>query len=131
VKSLGGPDTPAVGFGLGLERVVLLLRATGRTFAQPPELFVAWMDDASRTDALVRISRLRRAGFRVEFDPRGGSLKSQLKRADKVGARYALVLGDAELKSGEAQLKQMAGGDPLPVKLDALADVLAAGRASA
>lgn len=131
VKSLGGPDTPAVGFGLGLERVVLLLRATGRAFAQPPELFVAWMDDASRTDALVRISRLRRAGFRVEFDPRGGSLKSQLKRADKVGARYALVLGDAELKSGEAQLKQMAGGDPLPVKLDALADVLAAGRASA
>ncbi|MBM4380590.1 MAG: histidine--tRNA ligase [Deltaproteobacteria bacterium] len=130
VKSLGGPDTPAVGFGLGLERLVLLLRATGRQFTAPPELFVAWMDDASRTEALVRISALRRAGFRVEFDPRGGSLKSQMKRADKVGARFALVLGDAELKSGEAQLKQMAGGEPVPVKLAGLGEFLSAARAT-
>ena len=118
-----------LGFGLGLERLVLLLRATGRSFTHAPELFVAWMDEPSRAEALVRISGLRRAGFRVEFDPRGGSLKSQLKRADKVGARYALVLGDAELKSGQAQLKQMAGGEPAVVTLNGIAAFLAAARA--
>jgi histidyl-tRNA synthetase len=64
----------------------------------------------------------------VDFDARGGSLKSQMKRADKSGAAYALVLGSRELDSGEAQLKPLAGGEPVPVRLDALEAALATRR---
>jgi histidyl-tRNA synthetase len=124
VRSLGGPDVPAVGFGLGLERLVLLLSKSGRQFSEKPDLFVAWADEASKIEAMKRISDLRKKGLWIEFDPRGGSLKSQMKRADKVAARYALVLGDQELKSGSAQLKPMAGGEARTVALDELASAL-------
>lgn len=122
VKSLGGPDVPAVGFGLGMERLVLLLQKTGKSFVEQPHLFVAWADDAQKSAAVKLVSELRKAGLIIEFDPRGGSLKSQMKRADKTGSKYAVVLGDQELKSGVAQLKPMAGGEPRQVELGKLAE---------
>lgn len=126
VKSLGGPDVPAVGFGLGLDRLTLLLKESGMKFSPPPDVFVAVADEGSQTDAFVLTSRLRREGLRVEFDTRGGSLKSQMKRADKTKARFTLVLGEAERTSGKAQLKPMAGGEPIPVALDAIAQAVRA-----
>jgi histidyl-tRNA synthetase len=124
VRELGGPEVPAVGFGMGLDRLVLLLKESGRTFGAPPDLFVAIADDAARDAALRLVSALRRDGFQVETDPRGGSLKSQMKRADKTQARFALVLGQNEVESGSAQLKPMAGGEPLSVELAAIAEKL-------
>ncbi len=118
VKSLGGPDVPAVGFGLGLDRLCLLLKESGQTFSPPTDLFIAVADEGSSDAAFVLASKLRHEGLRVEFDTRGGSLKSQMKRADKTGARFTLVLGQQERETGQAQLKPMAGGDPLPVRLD-------------
>jgi histidyl-tRNA synthetase len=126
VKSLGGPDVPAVGVGIGLDRLCILLQESGQRFSQPTQLFIAVADEGSADEALVLASRLRREGLRVELDTRGGSLKSQMKRADKVGATYTLVLGERERQSGEAQLKPMAGGDPRPVKLAELAQELRA-----
>ena len=67
---------------------------------------------------------LRHRGFWVELDARGGSLKSQMKRADKSGARYALVLGERELLEQTAALKPLAGGEPIPVPLTGLAAAL-------
>jgi histidyl-tRNA synthetase len=128
VKELGGPDTPAVGWALGMDRLCLLLRAKGAVQPAHPELFVAVAEEGAADAALALVSRLRRAGHRVDFDARGGSLKSQMKRADKSGAGYALVLGSRELTSGEAQLKPLAGGEPLPVRLDALESALAVRR---
>jgi histidyl-tRNA synthetase len=124
VRELGGPDVPAVGFALGMDRLVLLLRESGQRFEVRPDLFVALADEAARDPALKIVSSLRRQGFAVETDPRGGSLKSQMKRADRTQARFTLVLGQDEVSSGEAQLKPMAGGEPVPVKLDALASEL-------
>lgn len=124
VKQLGGADVPAVGFALGLERLCLVLQKDAQKLATPPDLFVAFADGQAAERGFLLVSRLRRAGHRVEFDPRGGSLKSQMKRADKTGARWALVLGDAELQSGQAQLKPMQGGEPLPVALDAIGAAL-------
>ncbi|QRO02269.1 histidine--tRNA ligase [Archangium violaceum] len=124
VKSLGGPDVPAVGFGLGLDRLCLLLKESGQHFGRPTDLFIAVADEGSADVAFTLASRLRREGLRVEFDTRGGSLKSQMKRADKVGAIFALVIGEAERQSGQAQLKPMAGGEPMPVRLDELANTL-------
>jgi histidyl-tRNA synthetase len=128
VKTMGGPDVPAVGFGLGLDRLTLLLKESGMKFNPPPDVFIAVADEGSQDAAFVLSSRLRREGLKVEFDTRGGSLKSQMKRADKTKARFALVIGEAERTSGKAQLKPMAGGDPIPVSLDAVAETVRATR---
>ncbi|HZA12945.1 MAG TPA: histidine--tRNA ligase, partial [Myxococcaceae bacterium] len=124
VRELGGPDVPAVGFALGMDRLVLLLEESGHRFGARPDLFVAVADESARDRAAALVSALRREGFAVETDPRDGSLKSQMKRADRTEARYTLVLGGNEVKSGDAQLKPMAGGAPVPVRLDALAPEL-------
>ncbi|RKH61402.1 histidine--tRNA ligase [Corallococcus interemptor] len=120
MKGLGGPDVPAVGFAMGLDRLVLLLKESGKTFIQRPDLFIA-VDETSHDEGLKLASRLRREGLKVDFDTRGGSLKSQMKRADKSGARFTLVLGEQERTSGQAKLKPMAGGDSVPVALDNVA----------
>ncbi|QAT85651.1 histidyl-tRNA synthetase [Corallococcus coralloides] len=121
MKGLGGPDVPAVGYAMGLDRLVLLLKESGKTFAQRPDLFIAVADEGSQDEGLKLASRLRREGLKVDFDTRGGSLKSQMKRADKSGARFTLVLGEQERTSGQAKLKPMAGGEPVPVALDSVA----------
>ncbi|RKH24794.1 histidine--tRNA ligase [Corallococcus praedator] len=133
MKGLGGPDVPAVGFAMGLDRLVLLLKEGGKTFTAQPDLFIvaADVDAACQDAALALTSRLRREGFYVEFDTRGGSLKSQMKRADKSGARFSLVLGGDELRSGQAKLKPMAGGDLVPVALDNVGKTLRAQPAAA
>ncbi len=129
VKSLGGPDTPAVGFACGLDRLVLLLKESGQQFTVRPDVFVAVADAGSHDAAFTLASHLRRDGLRVEFDTRGGSLKSQMKRADKSNAHFTLVLGEAERTSGQAKLKPMAGGELIPVALDAVAQTVRAQRA--
>jgi histidyl-tRNA synthetase len=131
VKSLGGPDVPAVGFGLGLDRLTLLLREGGQQYSAPPDVFIAVADEGSADEALKLASRLRREGLKVEFDTRGGSLKSQMKRADKTKARFTLVLGQAERESGKAQLKPMAGGEQIPVALTEVAQAVRAAAAQA
>ena len=128
VKELGGPDTPAVGWAMGMDRICLLLKAKGTVQPIHPELFVAVAEEGAADAALALVSRLRRAGHRVDLDTRGGSLKSQMKRADRSAATFALVLGSRELSSGEAQLKPLAGGEPVAVRLDALEAALAARR---
>ena len=111
-----------------MDRLCLLLQAQGAVHSVRPELFVAVAEEGAADAALGVVSRLRRAGHRVDFDARGGSLKSQMKRADKSGAVFALVLGSRELGSGEAQLKPLAGGEPVPVRLEALESVLSSRR---
>ena len=107
-----------------MDRLCLLLQAKGVVQAVRPELFVAVAEEAAADPALALVSRLRGAGHRVDFDARVGSLKSQMKRADRSGATFALVLGSRELGSGEAQLKPLAGGEPVSVRLDALESAL-------
>ncbi len=131
MKGLGGPDVPAVGFAMGLDRLVLLLKEGGRKYSTPADLFVAVAEEGSQDAALALASRLRREGLRVDYDTRGGSLKSQMKRADKSGARFTLVLGEAERTSGQAKLKPMAGGDLIPVALDSVASTVRAQPAAA
>jgi histidyl-tRNA synthetase len=123
VRSLGGPDVPAVGWAMGVERLCILLSQQKRGHAAP-DLFVAVADDKSQDLALKLASELRRGGLWVETDTRGGSLKSQMKRADKTQARYAVVLGEKELAEQAADLKPMAGGEARRVALAELAGIL-------
>jgi histidyl-tRNA synthetase len=126
VHELGGPEVPAVGWAMGMDRICLLLAEQGKREDSTPELFIAAADGGAQDQVFRLASQLRRAGHVVDFDPRGGSLKSQMKRADKSGARFALVLGERELASGEGELKPLSGGEPLRVRLDAIAAALAA-----
>ena len=111
---------------MGIERLCLLLSETRKHVEPAPELFVAVADAAAQDFAFRLVSELRRQGHTVDFDPRGGSLKSQMKRADKSGARFALVLGERELASGEGDLKPLAGGESVHIRLDAVGAALAA-----
>jgi histidyl-tRNA synthetase len=105
VKGLGGPDVPAIGFAMGLERILL---AMTRPDAPPlPFCFLAPIGAAALHSALVLAREIRQLGCRAEVDGRGGSIKSMLRRADSSGARLCLVLGESELARGVVQLKDL------------------------
>ena len=119
--SLGGPPTPALGFGMGLERLLLVLETRGLI---PPdgdrcELFIAAMGDKANAHTTALTSQLRAAGLQAERDLMGRSLKAQMKAADRMGAAFTLVLGEDELDAGRGVLKRMDGEGDVPVALDA------------
>ncbi|HSD21387.1 MAG TPA: histidine--tRNA ligase [Anaeromyxobacter sp.] len=122
VETLGGPPTPGIGFALGQERLAMILEKVGRT---PPErrpiVFFISADAEGAREALRRAAELRRAGIACELDARGGKMKAQFKQAERVGARYALVLGGNEVQTGQAKLKDMATREETPVALADLA----------
>jgi histidyl-tRNA synthetase len=124
VRELGGADVPGIGFAAGVERLALLLAQQGKERATRPVLFIAPLGDAeaARADALAH--ELRSAGLAVEVSFRKANPGNQLKRADALGARFALVLGDQELKSGRARLKELKSGAQHEVSIDALAEEL-------
>lgn len=121
VEEIGGPHVPAVGFGLGMERLLLVLENIGKEIEKPPryDLYLASMGDAANERAFLLASELRALGACVEIDHVGRSVKAQLKYADKIGAKYVIVLGDNELTAGEANLKRMSDGEQTPVRLAA------------
>ena len=117
VAGLGGPPTPAVGFALGIDRGVLATPGDPESFLAPPDLFLAPLGDAARRRALAIAHELRGAGFRVEVEHRSVGAKAQLRRAEKLRARRVLVLGDTELESGRAQLRDMLSREETSVAL--------------
>ncbi len=121
VETLGGPPTPGIGYALGEERLVMVLEATGKPATQPrPEVFFIAADEVGASEALRRASILRKTGVACDLDARVGKVKAQFKQAERVGARYALVLGGNEVASGEAKLKDMETRAETPVRLDDL-----------
>lgn len=122
VKLLGGPDTPAIGFAMGVERIAAMIASAEGIPAPDLGLFLAFMDDAGkeRAQALARAARGR--GIATELDLRGGRLSRQLARANKRGARFAVVLGGNEVATGRAKLKEMSTGEEIEVGLDALVE---------
>lgn len=123
VESLGGPALPGIGFAIGLERLVLM---KGEDLVQPaaPQLFIAALGAAAADQAFVLMSRLQAQGIRAEMDFQGKSLKAQMRRADKLHSAYALILGDDEIASGRAQLKDMKDSSQTEVALADLAQAL-------
>ena len=109
ISQLGGPSIPGIGFAMGVERVALLLGE--KEFARRPDLFMATMGPAERACAFRLMHDLLQQGVQVEMDYEGKSLKSQMRRADRLGARYSVVIGEAELASGRAAFKRMADGE--------------------
>ncbi len=127
VETLGGQPTPGIGFALGQERLALVLDAVGRPVPEDrPAVFFVSADDAGARAAPVWAARLRRAGIACELDARGGKMARQFKHAERVRARYAVVLGGNEVASGQAKLKDLATRQETPVALDDLVHRLSA-----
>jgi histidyl-tRNA synthetase len=115
VAQLGGRDTPAAGWALGLERVVEVLRAEGGATGEEPiaAYFVTAGDDARRLGfRIAEELRDRVPGLRLSIGAPGAGFKAQLRRADKSGARFALIIGDDEVASGRLSVKPLRAEDP-------------------
>ena len=120
VEELGGAPQPGLGFGMGLERLLMVMEEQQCRFPEPPacELYLVSMGQEAANRCYALATQLRRGGVAVESDIVGRSLKAQMKYADKRGARYTIVVGEDELRTGVAQLKDMATGCVEEVRLD-------------
>ena len=119
LEQLGGPKTPALGFAMGMERLLLLMEAQGIPFPESEkcDLYIASMGDNATLEAAKLATKLRADGVNVQFDVVGRSVKAQMKYANKLGAAFTMVLGDSELESGKANLKNMETGEQQEVSL--------------
>lgn len=126
VEEIGGPKTPALGFAIGIERLLLLMKAQSIEFPAENkcDLYIASIGDKATLTAAKLASDVRNYGMHAQFDIVGRSVKAQMKYANKIGAVYTLVIGDSEVESCRAMLKNMASGEELEIKLDSLADEL-------
>ena len=113
VEQFGGKPTPGLGFGLGLDRIMMALEAQKVEFPQPVkcELYIATMGEEAQKKAFLLMDELHRCGIPADTDLCGRGLKAQMKYADKIGAKFTMVLGDNELQEGKAELKNMGTGE--------------------
>ncbi len=122
VEQLGGKSADGIGFAAGLERLILVLKAQqdeSQTGELGPDLFIAAMGDAADKMAQKLIYDLRLKGIHAEQDLCGRSLKAQMKYADKLSAKYSIVIGDNEIDGNKGSLKNMANGKTVEIKLSA------------
>ena len=126
IGQMGGKDTPALGFGMGIERLLLLLENQKTEIPPEPkcDLYIATMGNAAELKATEISSSLRFDGFEVQTDICSRGLKAQMKFADKIGAKFSMVLGDNELQNNKAVIKNMATGDTSETALDNISDKL-------
>ena len=127
VKSLGGPDLPGIGFGMGLTRIILALRELGldKVDVPTPDLYIAALGERAMVKALGITEALRAEGMYADCDIVGRSLKAQMKYANKTGAKYTLILGDSEIEAGTAPLRNMADSTQTDTPLTAAAIIAA------
>jgi histidyl-tRNA synthetase len=130
VQQLGGPPIPGVGFAIGVERLTMLLRLQKRGDTGGPAVYFAWIGAKSRDWAFPVVHRLRRQGIGVEIDAESRSLKSQMRRADKLKAHSVVILGDDELGKGRAVVRDMSSKEQQEIPLDNLEAALMARKAN-
>ncbi|MDA8339659.1 MAG: histidine--tRNA ligase, partial [Nitrospiraceae bacterium] len=107
VEEFGGPSTPAIGFALGMERIVTLLKENWTEEHPAPKVFIATIGREAEIEGFRIAEDIRAAGFWVEPNYGGASLKSQLRKADRIGAEFAFIIGENELKAGKVQWKNL------------------------
>ncbi|MBR5682295.1 MAG: histidine--tRNA ligase [Ruminococcus sp.] len=120
IEQLGGQHVPALGFGMGFERILLVMDKQECDFLTPKtcDIYFATMGEAALTKAMELVKGLREFGYRAEFDLMGRGIKPQMKYANKIGAVYTMVIGDDELASGKAKLKEMESGNETELLLN-------------
>jgi len=118
MSDLGGPNLPAVGFAIGLERLILLLQQERSVGKRSPGIFIATLGESASRKGFLLAQQLRSDGIEADLDYTRASLKSQMRRADKLGARHVLMIGENEMREGSAQLRDMATKSQSSVPLD-------------
>ncbi|MDE5984079.1 MAG: histidine--tRNA ligase [Eubacterium sp.] len=120
VDELGGQKTPSLGFAMGLERLMLLMEAQNTPFpeANVPDLFVVALGDKATLKAVEIVKDMRAEGFGALMDLNQRSVRAQMKYADKLGAKFNIVIGDNEVETGVAKLKNMTSGEETEIALD-------------
>ena len=120
VEELGGPALCGIGFAMGITRVILAMEQLGinPVETEKPKLYVASLGEAASTRAVAIVERLRKKGIYAECDIIGRSLKAQMKYANKLGADYTLIIGDTEVETGRAYLRDMKNSTQTEVEID-------------
>jgi histidyl-tRNA synthetase len=124
VSELGGPNIPATGFAIGFDRLAELTGLKVDQFYRKPDVFVAALGEKSRLQAFEWVCALGDKGINAELDFGGKSLKSQMKRADRLAAGHVLIVGDDERKKGEAILRNMKTKDQVSIPFDGLVEAI-------
>jgi len=122
VKMLGGPDTPAIGFAVGMDRLVEIVDINKDAYEKRPNLFVAALGEESKSAAFQWACDLSRSGIRVEIDLNDRGLKGLMKRADRLKAEHVLIVGDKEMEEGSAVLRNMETKEQVPVPIQGIGD---------
>jgi len=130
VQQLGGPAIPGVGFAMGVERLTMLLRLQAGAAEAGPALYIVWIGEKGRDWAFPLVHRLRQQGVNVEMEGDVRSMKSQMRRADKLRARSVLIVGDDELAKGKVLLRDMARKQQQEIELENIEAELMARKAS-
>jgi histidyl-tRNA synthetase len=127
METLGGQSLSGIGFGLGIDRILLAMEVEKikPNVARYTDLYVISLGEVAKKDSFTIVNDLRRSGFVVEQSYGDRGLKGAMKAADKSGARFVIVMGDAEISTGSVELKNMATGESVSVTLSALATTLA------
>lgn len=122
VEECGGPQTPAVGFGIGIERLLIVLEAQGIYAGEKPvpQIYLGAIGENAQKEAFKIVYALRNNGISAEFDHMKKSVKAQMKLADKIGAKYTAILGDNEIETKTINIKNMQNGETKEISLDAL-----------
>ena len=120
VKELGGPETQAVGWAIGMERLVLLLQQINSTFVNSPDLYIVSRGEVAEAQGLLLAQKLRSLDLGVELDLSGSAFGKQFKRADRSGAVACLVIGDTEAVNNTVNLKWLASGEQQAISQDDL-----------
>jgi histidyl-tRNA synthetase len=130
VQQLGGPPIPGVGFALGVERLTMLLKMQNQAAPGGPAIYIAWVGEKARDWAFPLAHRLREKDLGVEMEGEARSLKSQMRRADKLKAASVLIVGEDELDKGTAVLRDMATKRQEEIKVSELENVLTSRKSS-
>ncbi len=129
VELLGGPPTKGIGFAIGTDRLILSLQETGKAAAAKNlDVYLAWMGETAYAPSVKLARKLRDAGFAVELPPEAMKFKKSLGLADKLGARFALIIGEDEVASGQLTLKRLADGEQTKYSEAALIEHLKSAR---
>ncbi|MBR5528650.1 MAG: histidine--tRNA ligase [Clostridia bacterium] len=129
VKELDGPELCGIGFGLGITRLVLAMKknaekqGTELPTRERPLIYIAPMGKTAETAAISLVHKLRTEQIAAECDITGRSLKAQMKYADKIGATYAVVLGDNEIENGICELKNLRNGEKRSISIEEIANI--------
>ena len=126
LEQMGSQPHPALGFAMGIERLLMVLESQGTEIPKPKncDIYIAPMGETATLKATTLCAALRDEGFEALTDIVGRGLKAQMRYANKIGAEFTLVLGDSELESGKAKLKYMESGEETEVELDKIADAI-------